>query len=246
MTEAVAVAAAALVTALATGLGAVPFGFLRSPSRRLLGVASAAAGGFMLAAALILIWEGIGYGISPVVLGCLFGAAAMLFVRRRLRHERRAHLGALRGADAVKALAIIGIMTAHSFAEGVGLGVSYRGGDALGVFVTIAIAIHNIPEGLAIALILVPRGSSVRSASAWGVVSSLPQPLMAVPAFLFVETFAEVLPYGLGFAAGAMASMVLSELIPDARREARPAPIAVSFGAAFAAMMALQLALLPT
>jgi zinc transporter ZupT len=43
---------------------------------------------------------------------------------------------------------------------------------------------------------------------------------MAVPAFAFVEALGPLLPYGLGFAAGAMTWMVFAELLPDARREA--------------------------
>ncbi len=58
----------------------------------------------------------------------------------------------LRGGDARKALLILSVMTAHSFAEGVGVGVSFGGGQRLGLFITLAIALHNIPEGLAISL----------------------------------------------------------------------------------------------
>lgn len=54
----------------------------------------------------------------------------------------------------------------------------------------------------------------------WAIFSSLPQPVMAVPAFLFVNSFVAMLPLGLGFAAGAMLAMVFSEMIHDARRHA--------------------------
>ena len=50
---------------------------------------------------------------------------------------------------------------------------------------------------------------------------------MAVPAFAFVEAFGPLLPYGLGFAAGAMTWMVFAELLPDARREAPDRLVAV-------------------
>ena len=117
-----------------------------------------------------------------------------MVVRRWLSRRDHLELGALRGADALKAFMIVGVMTAHSFTEGVGVGVSFGAGEALGVLIAIAIAVHNIPEGLAISLVLVPRGVRVRSAAAWSIFSSLPQPLMAVPAFLFVETFAPSWP----------------------------------------------------
>jgi zinc transporter, ZIP family len=105
--------------------------------------------------------------------------------------------------------------------------VSFGGGEALGLFISLALAVHNVPEGLAISLVLVPRGVGWVRAAWWSVFSSLPQPLMAVPAFLFVALFRELLPYGLGFAAGAMIWMVFSELVPDALEESSSNLIAV-------------------
>ena len=135
-------------------------------------------------------------------------------------------------------------MTLHSFAEGVGIGVSYGGGAELGIFITIAIAIHNIPEGLAISLVLVPRGASVPAAAGWSIFSSLPQPLVAGLAFLFVEQFRPLLAAGLGFAGGAMIWLVFAELLPDAREELATSGLVVWLGGSLLVMSLLQFALL--
>jgi zinc transporter ZupT len=235
--------AGATLTCLATGLGALPFLAVRRPPRAWLGVASAAAVGFMAAASVALIAEGCRFGVGRTVAGVLGGA---LFIRlaSRFLHGRDVSFGELRGADAVKALTIVAVMTVHSLTEGIGVGVAYGGGDALGVFVTIAIAIHNIPEGLAISLVLVPRGATVRAAAGWSIFSSLPQPLVAVPAFLFIEQVRWFLPVGLGFAAGAMLWLSLTELVPDARANATRGAALMVGGGCFIAMCALQVALL--
>lgn len=231
---------AATLTALATGLGALPFLFVSRISRRNLGLANGAAAGLMVAASLMLLYEGGVEGIGRTALGAGIGVAGIALSRHLLDEKTEFAVGQLRGADALQALMIVGIMTAHSFSEGIGVGVSYGGGEALGTFITTAIAFHNVPEGLAISLVLVPRGVSAWAAGGWSIVSSLPQPLMAVPAFLFVQVFQPILPAGLGFAAGAMLWMVFKELIPDALEEAPARPVAVTAGLAAVAMLIFQ------
>jgi zinc transporter ZupT len=108
------------------------------------------------------------------------------------------------------------------------------------VYISAAIAVHNIPEGLAISLVMVPRGTPVWKAAGWSIFSSLPQPLMAVPAFLFVDAFQPFLPVGLGFAAGAMIWMIFSELVPDALEEAAPNTVAIAVVLSVAAMIVFQ------
>ena len=49
---------------------------------------------------------------------------------------------------------VLSVMTAHSFSEGVAVGVSFGNGEALALSITVAIAVHNIPEGLAISAVL--------------------------------------------------------------------------------------------
>ena len=100
--------------------------------------------------------------------------------------------------------------------------------------------------GLAIALVLVPRGTAVWKAALWAIFTSLRQPLMAVPAFLFVETFEPFLPLGLGLglAAGAMIWMVFSELYPDALEKTDKGSAATAVTLAFLVMMAFQMLVL--
>ncbi len=235
---------AGVVTALMTGLGALPFLFVRQVGRAWLGYANAMAAGLMLAATHSLIAEGAALSEGRVVLGVFIGLAAIVLAKRLVTNDSGFKIAELSGADAQKALLILGIMTAHSFAEGVGVGVSFGGTEALGIFITTAIALHNVPEGLAISLVLVPRGTPVWKAGAWSIFTSLPQPLMAVPAFLFVQTFEPFLPVGLGIAAGAMIWMVFAELIPDALDKAPASHIATAVTLAFTAMLAFQILVL--
>ena len=236
---------AASLTALATGLGALPFFVFPRMSRSWLGLSNSIAAGFMLGASAALFWEGADIGLVRTLVGALVGVAFIEVTRRRLGHEHQhLHLGVLRGADARAGLLIVTVMTVHSFTEGVGVGVSFGGGKELGAFITAAIAVHNIPEGLAISLVLVPRGVTAWRAAGWSVFTSLPQPLMAVPAFLLVEWFEPVLPVGLGFAGGAMVWMVAVELVPEAREDLSDRFVAAVVAASMAAMVALQVLVL--
>jgi len=221
---------AGLITALATGVGALPFFFFDSISDRgnvaLWGFAS----GIMVAASLFgLVNEGLAEG-TPAEIGIGMLAGVVLVV---LAHEVLMDVEIdpqeYEEADFKKLVLILGVLTVHSFPEGIAVGVSFadlglEGGaqlfgftvPLLAVFMTLAISIHNVPEGTAISIPLRSMGVSKWKMVWWSVFSSLPQPIGAVAAFAFVRYAREVLPYGFGFAAGAMIYLVLSEFIPEA------------------------------
>jgi len=231
----------ASLTAVATGVGALPFIFVSKLTKSWLGASNALAIGLMLAASFGLLYEGLNYGAFGTLAGAVIGLVFVIEARRLMQgHGHGMVFESMGSMDARKALLIVGVMTVHSFTEGVGVGVSFGGGVELGLFITLAIAVHNIPEGLAISLVLVPRGVSWKKAAWWSMFSSLPQPLMAVPAFLFVEFFKPLLPYGLGFAAGAMIWMVFSELAPDALEDASSNLVGIVATASIIAMLAFQ------
>lgn len=229
----------ALATALATGLGALPFAFTREMSERAIATANAIAAGLMLGASLGLVAEGAHHSGWRTFVGVNVGIAFILITQRVLGDHDHA-FGGTSGAGARRMLLMIVVMTVHSFAEGAAVGVAFGGGMTLATAITVAIAVHNIPEGLAISAVLRPQGMSVARCAAWSVFSSLPQPLMAVPAFWFVERFADALPYGLGFAAGAMIFMVLVELLPEAYEEQEGRRVALTVGLTLAGMLLFQ------
>ena len=234
----------ALATAVATGLGALPFLFKRGDAGRWLGSANAVAAGVMLGASASLLLEGLDrQRRSNGSRTCSPAPCSLRSPTASWATSNELHLGTLRGSDGRKALMVVGVMTAHSAAEGIGIGAAFSDASTFGLLIAVAIAIQNIPEGLAISLVLVPRGTSVRNAAGWSVFSTCRHPLLAVLAYLFVEQFSAILPVALGFAAGAMVWMVGRELLPDAWNQGPRRAVVAHTAIAFALMLALQLRL---
>jgi zinc transporter ZupT len=139
-------------------------------------------------------------------------------------------------------------MTAHSIPEGVAVGVGYGSEthlhvDKFGHYIAIAIGIHNIPEGLAVALPMRLAGASLFRCFFFAFLTSLPQPIAAVPSGLLVWLFEPLLLPFLGFAAGAMMYLVLMELVPEALIRHTRAEMAWMFLAGFGLMALVQVGL---
>lgn len=225
-------------TALATGLGALPFAFIRTLSPRVVANSNAIAAGLMLGATFGLMVEGTQLGALQTLLGAQAGVLFVLVSGALIPEDLE--IGRLQGAGARRVFLVLLVMTFHSAAEGIAVGASFAGGAALATFVTAAIAVHNVPEGLAISAVMRPQGASIPAAAGWSIFSSLPQPILAVPAFLFVERVRPALPYAMGFAAGAMLLMVLKELLPEAYEEGRRAEVGLITGLMLLAMILFQ------
>ncbi|XP_057757579.1 putative zinc transporter At3g08650 isoform X1 [Arachis stenosperma] len=231
-----------LAMAAATGLGAVPFFFVELDPQWA-GLCNGMAAGVMLAASFDLIQEGQEFGAGNwVVTGILSGGIFIWLCKKFLEQYGDVSMLDLKGADAAKVVLVIGIMTLHSFGEGSGVGVSFAGskGFSQGLLVTLAIAVHNIPEGLAVSMVLASRGVSPQNAMLWSVITSLPQPIVAVPSFICADAFSKFLPFCTGFAAGCMIWMVVAEVLPDAFKEASASQVASAATLSVAFMEALS------
>lgn len=228
------------LTCVTTGLGAVPFFFISADSvdEQTLAVANAVAGGMMLAASASMLLEAHEHSGKldwQLHAGLLIGA---LFIRvsERLQGSEGSEEGGEEGGEEDegeiaalhsalverkhfrKAMLIFIVMFCHSAAEGIAVGVAFSKQlqAEFGLYVSLLLAVHNVPEGLAVALVLVPRGVSAPLAAFIATMTSVPQPLLALASYLFVDQFRELLPLGLAFAAGAMIYVCLHELLSEA------------------------------
>merc|ERR1711892_1101236 len=99
---------------------------------------------------------------------------------------------------------------------------------------------HNVPEGFAVAIVWLPRKVSKLTAAMLCILTSIPQPIMAIPAYLFVSYFIPILPVGLGFAGGAMAWVACMELIIEAYEDTDAITTGVVSSISLPIMLALQ------
>ena len=100
--------------------------------------------------------------------------------------------------------------------------------------------LHNIPEGLAVATVLASKGIKGGELTMWTIVTAIPQPLLAVPAYAFVQVFSSLFPFFAGFAAGCMIWISFAEIIPDALENVSPTTLATATTTSTFAFKALQ------
>jgi zinc transporter, ZIP family len=217
-------ALAASATALATGLGAIPVFLMGTRAEALRPFLLGTAIGAMSVASVVgLLKPALEEGtVSSVTLGFVAGVA-LLLLARGLLGRRDVHVGQLSGSNVRLSVLVFGVLLVHSLPEGLAIGTAYASdSEELSLFVILAIGLQNIPEGTSVALPMEAAGFG-RSSQFWAaVLTSAPQPVGAVAAFLVVEHVRGLLPASFGLAAGAMLALVAFELVPQVlwRRQA--------------------------
>jgi zinc transporter ZupT len=234
-----AVLCAGLLAVLASACGAIPLALRRARDRSWIGRGGAIAAGVMLAVSGGLALEGRGSRVS-LAIGAAAGMLFVQVVRRMFARLGDFGVAGLTGTDGHTAILIVAVLTMHSAAEAIGLASSFAGSTTFGLTIALALAVHKFPEGLAVSLALAPRGVRLRVAAGFSALAAAPLPVLAVPAFLFVEAFRGILPAALGFAAGAMILVVLTEMLPEAVRHAPPRSVFMHGTGAFAATVVFQ------
>lgn len=245
--------AASAAASVGTGVGAVPVLGISKVSPRTQDLLMSTAAGIMLAAtAYSLVTPGIEEGkalFGSTMLGTLVvgfsmiaGAAIILFVHKHLPHE---HLVKGRDTEADARglrrvwLFVIAI-TLHNFPEGLSVGVGFGGGNVSnGAALALAIFIQNMPEGFVVALALLGQGYTRLRAVAIACGTGLVETVGGIVGAAAISVADSVLPFGLGFAAGAMLFVVSHEIIPETHRNGYEVHATFGVLAGFVAMLML-------
>jgi ZIP family zinc transporter len=236
--------AAGTATAFATGLGALPVAWLRQRARDLRPAMWGLTIGLMGVASIVgLLLPGFDEGSVLEVSGGVAVGVTFLVVTRRQFRKREVGGAGLSGAGVRRALLVFVVLLVHSLPEGLAIGTAYASDTAgLSLFVILAIALQNVPEGTSVAIPMDAAGYSAVQQFWAAVLTSAPQPVGAAGAFLLVEQVEPLLPISFGFAAGAMLAIAVVELMPDAF--ARGRRLQAAAGTALGAAVLLVLAAL--
>jgi ZIP family zinc transporter len=220
---------ASAAAGLATGVGALPVLAIRKISDRVEAAFLGFAAGVMLAASFFsLILPGLeaaaengnskAWSAGIIGLSILLGAGTLQLLNARVPHEHFI-IGPQAGASQSKLqriwLFVIAI-TLHNFPEGLAVGTSFGGGNmANGTATALGIGLQNVPEGLAVAVSLASVGYSRVFSFLAALATGLVEPVGGFLGIGAVTYSSVLLPWGLGFAAGAMIWVVSSEIIPE-------------------------------
>lgn len=243
---------ASLFTYLLTALGAAVVFCFKSINKRPLDIMLSISAGLMTAASVWSLtlpatsladelWNNA--WLLPSIgflLGGLFILASGIIIDKKLPNA----------SNKKRSILIIGVMPLHNIPEGLAVGVTFSA-FALGMngcslysalMIALGIGIQNIPDGIAISVPLYRDGMSKGKAFFCGQASGLMETTAAIIGYFITLTVRSILPLFLTFAAGAMITVVVSELIPDIAPENRTLGV-FGFIIGFTVMMVLDLAI---
>ena len=242
-----------LLTALGVG-GATVFGALlgfafRRISHRFSDIVLALAAGVMLAAAvigLVLPSVEIGNSIPVTALGILLGAICLNLMDKLVPHLHR-----LAGAETEahpadtqrlnKVLLFVMAIAIHNLPEGIAAGVGFGTGNN-GEALTIAagIALQNIPEGMVIIAPMLAAGMSRRRTFVIAALTGVVEVVGTLLGFFAVSLSAAILPFALAFAGGTMLYVISDEMIPETHAHGSEQGATYALLAGFCLMLAMS------
>ena len=217
-----------LLTALGVGgatvIGAA-IGFLcKNISHKFSDIVLSFAAGVMLAAAVLgLVLPSLEYGgdlkLLITVLGIFAGAICLNFVDKLVPHLHKM-MGPDQeehnNANLNKVLLFVAAIAIHNLPEGIAAGVGFGSGDVTQAFLIAGgIALQNIPEGMVIIGPMLAAGVSKKKTFLCALATGLVEVVGTLIGYFAVSIASAILPFALAFAGGTMLYVISDEMIPE-------------------------------
>ena len=217
-----------LLTAIGVGgatvIGSV-IGFLfKKLSHRFSDIILSFAAGVMLAAAVLglvlpSIEYGGKYGILITVIGIFAGALCLNLIDKLVPHLHKlmgADIEAHNNANLSKVLLFVTAIAIHNLPEGIAAGVGFGSGDtAQALMIAGGIALQNIPEGMVIIAPMLAAGVRPGRTFLCAMFTGLVEVVGTLVGYFAVSVSAVILPFALAFAGGTMLYVISDEMIPE-------------------------------
>ncbi len=217
-----------LLTAVGVG-GATVFGSLigfafKKLSHKFSDIILSFAAGVMLAAAVLgLILPSLELGdkfsIAVTVAGIFLGALALNLIDKLVPHLHKIigpDIESHNNTDLSKVLLFVLAIAIHNLPEGIAAGVGFGSGDtAQALIIAGGIALQNIPEGMVIIAPMLAAGVSAKKTFVCAMLTGLVEVAGTLIGYFAVSISAAILPFALAFAGGTMLYVISDEMIPE-------------------------------
>jgi ZIP family zinc transporter len=230
-----------IVSALATGIGALPILMMKVITHRWRDILLAFTAGIMVSATMFnLIPVALdNSNLLTVTIGILFGTLVLSVLEKKMPHIDLDHSKSSVAFNQ-KSMLIITAITLHNLPEGLSVGVSYASeNEGLGPLIAFAIGLQNVPEGFLVALFLVTQKVKKWTAFVIATLTGAVEIVTGLLGFFLTSYVSNLVPYGLTFAAGAMLFIVYKELIPESHGDGHESSSTFSFIFGLITMIAL-------
>ena len=217
-----------LLTALGVGsatiIGALLGFIFKKASHRFADIVLSFAAGVMLSAAVLgLVLPSLEYGgkfALPITISGIFAGAFCL----NLVDKLVPHLHKLAGTDGEahnnanlnKVLLFVFAIAIHNLPEGIAAGVGFGSGDtSQALMIAGGIALQNIPEGMVIIGPMLASGVKPKKTFIIAMITGLVEVLGTIIGYFAVSIASAILPFALAFAGGTMLYVISDEMIPE-------------------------------
>lgn len=220
-----------LLTALGVG-GATVFGagigfLFKNLSHKFSDIVLSFAAGVMLAAAVLgLIVPAVEFGgggivgVLITVLGVFLGAICLNLIDKAVPHLHKLAGGEIENhkenTKLTKVLLFVFAIAIHNLPEGIAAGVGFGSGNtAEALVIAGGIALQNIPEGMVIIGPMIAAGLSKKRTFIYAFLTGIVEVIGTLIGYFAVSVASAILPYALAFAGGTMLYIISDEMIPE-------------------------------